>query len=130
MFQSNITLRNDFSFETTLSGRGYLRLIKQLKSDGWHVELIYLALPNVEMSKLRVLERVEHGGHNIPVKDIERRFPRSLSNLLDCYSAETNYTRCFFNQDKIPELIFEQKGSKRNIINKDLFQLIVEGSKR
>ena len=107
-----------------------MRLIKQLKSDGWHVELIYLALPNVEMSKLRVLERVEHGGHNIPVKDIERRFPRSLSNLLGCYSAETNYTRCFFNQDKIPELIFEQKGSKRNIINKDLFQLIVEGSKR
>ena len=79
--QANIVFRKDFAFETTLSGRGYLRLIKRLKKEGWQVELLYLALPSVELSKLRVLERVEHGGHNIPVKDIERRFPRSLSNL-------------------------------------------------
>jgi len=45
---------------------GYLRLIARLKSTGWRVELIYLALPNVEMSSLRVAERVAHGNHNIP----------------------------------------------------------------
>jgi predicted ABC-type ATPase len=38
------------------------------------------------MSKMRVLERVAHGGHNIPVSAIERRFPRSLYNLLTEYS--------------------------------------------
>lgn len=126
--QANIIFRKDFSFETTLSGRGYLRLIKRLKKEGWQVELLYLALPSVELSKLRVLERVEHGGHNIPVKDIERRFPRSLSNLLTLYSHEVDNTRCFLNKDKIPELIFEQQGSKRTIKNESLFQLIVEGS--
>jgi len=126
--QANIVLKKDFSFETTLSGRGYLRLIKRLRNEGWQVELLYLALPSVEMSKLRVSQRVEHGGHNIPLKDIERRFPRSLSNLLNFYSYEVDNTRCFLNKDKLPELIFEQHGSKRIIKNKNLFQLMVQGS--
>jgi predicted ABC-type ATPase len=38
------------------------------------------------MSKMRVAERVVHGGHNVPSVDIERRFPRSLRNLLDEFS--------------------------------------------
>ena len=77
-----ITKSEDFAFETTLAGRAYLRLIQRLQKLGWQVELIYLALSSVEMSKLRVAERVAHGGHSIPAKDIERRFARSLQNLL------------------------------------------------
>ena len=63
--EARVAAREDFAFETTLAGRTYLRLIGQLQLHGWRVELIYLALPSVEMSKLRVLERVAHGGHNI-----------------------------------------------------------------
>ena len=70
-----IAQREDFAFETTLAGRGYLKLIRRMRNDGWQVELIYLALPSVEMSELRVAERVSHGGHNIPTPDIERRSP-------------------------------------------------------
>ena len=72
--------REDFAFETTLAGRSYLKLVRRLRAEGWRVELIYLALPNLEMSKLRVAERVRHGGHDIPVTDLERRFGRSLAN--------------------------------------------------
>src|SRR5690554_4748353 len=36
----------DFAFETTLSGRGYLSLVKRLLATGWRVELVYLALPS------------------------------------------------------------------------------------
>nr|WP_299246377.1 hypothetical protein [uncultured Halomonas sp.] len=69
-----INVREDFAFETTLPGRGYLRLIRRLRMDSWQVKLIYLALPNVEVSKQRVAERVYHGGHDIPQQAIERRF--------------------------------------------------------
>ena len=72
-----------FAFETTLAGRTYLRLVERLQYDGWQIELIYLALPNIEMSELRVAERVAHGGHNIPLSDIRRRFSRSLRNLFE-----------------------------------------------
>ena len=79
--RANIKKREDFAVETTLSGKSYLKLIKQLQEDNWRVELIYLALPNSEVSRFRVAERVAHGGHNIPSNDIIRRFPRSLGKM-------------------------------------------------
>lgn len=57
-----ILARQDFAFETTLAGRSYLKLLQRLQAQGWRVELIYLALPSAEMSRLRVAERVAHGG--------------------------------------------------------------------
>lgn len=76
-----IAATQDFAFETTLAGRSYLKLVARLLALGWRVELIYLALPSAEMSRLRVAERVKHGGHDIAAADIARRFPRSLHNL-------------------------------------------------
>lgn len=49
--EERIAAREDFAFETTLAGRTYLRLVERLHAEGWRVELIYLALPSVEMSK-------------------------------------------------------------------------------
>ena len=40
----------DFAFETTLLGRGYLRLVRRLKSAGCWVELLYLALGGWRLS--------------------------------------------------------------------------------
>ncbi len=107
----------DFAFETTLAGRSYLKLVRRLRAKGWRVELIYLALPSLEMSRLRVAERVAHGGHNIPIEDINRRFARSLTNLLDIFSIEVDICRCFMNNNALPELVFEQQGELLNIVN-------------
>lgn len=118
--------QENFAFETTLAGKNYLKLIQQLKTTGWRIELIYLALPNVEMSKLRVAERVAHGGHNIPITDIERRFQRSLKHLLVDFSPIVDCAYCFMNSNNAPELIFEQSLSIRNIINTELYQLLLQ----
>jgi predicted ABC-type ATPase len=118
--------RQSFAFETTLSGRSYLKLIDRLQVDGWQVELIYLALPNVAMSKMRVAERVIHGGHNIPQQDIERRFPRSLQNLLTEFSLVVDSTRCYMNSSETPELIFVQQRDNRTIINPTLFNQLTQ----
>jgi len=102
--QNHIQQREDFAFETTLSGRSYLRLVEQLQTSGWRVELIYLALPNSEVSHFRVAERVTHGGHNIPTADIKRRFPRSLSNLLNDFSHRVDQCQCYLNADNEPSI--------------------------
>lgn len=117
-----IIQREDFAFETTLAGRSYLKLVRRLRAEGWRIELIYLALPSMAMSKLRVAERVAHGGHNIPAADIERRFARSLANLLDLFSQEVDACRCFMNSSTLPELVFEQQGGVRNIIHPHHYQ--------
>lgn len=123
-----IKQREDFAFETTLAGRSYLKLITRLRAAGWYVELIYLALPSMEMSKLRVTERVLHGGHNIPAADIERRFPRSLANLLNVFGHQVDACRCFMNSDATPELVFEQHGDVRNVAHAQHYQHLLQES--
>ena len=128
--EERIDACEDFAFETTLSGRAYPRLVERLRRDGWRVELIYLALPSVEMSKLRVAERVAHGGHAIPVADIERRFPRSLRHLLNDFSHRVDSCICFMNGGESPVLVFEQRGSERGIVHDEFYQLLLEEAKR
>jgi len=120
----------DFAFETTLAGRGYLRLVRRLRSTGWQVDLIYLALPNVELSRLRVAERVAHGGHAIAAADIDRRFPRSLRNLLELYAGEVDETTCFLNSAAIPEVVFTQQGPRRTILQQAVYDQLVQAAYR
>lgn len=124
--ETYIKARENFAFETTLAGKTYLKLVKRLKSEGWRVELIYLALPSVEMSKMRVAERVAHGGHNIPIEDIERRFQRSLYHVLHDFSAITDSTHCFMNSSKTPEPVFEQHAHHRNVIDQTLYNHLLQ----
>lgn len=126
--ETAIHKQEDFAFETTLAGRSYLKLVLRLQAQGWQVELIYLALPSMVMSKMRVAERVAHGGHNIPAADIERRFARSLSNLLLAFSPIVDVRRCFMNHARVPLLVFEQKAAHRDVLHDTFFQLLVKES--
>lgn len=128
--EERIAAREHFGVETTLAGRAYLRLVQRLRRDGWRVELIYLALPSVEMSKLRVAERVSHSGHDIPLADIERRFPRSLRRLLDDFSHKVDVCTCFMNDGESPMLVFEQRGENRDILHEAHYQLLLAEAKR
>lgn len=121
----SVHARENFAFETTLSGRGYLRLVEQLRGAGWQVDMIYLALPSREMSSLRVAERVAHGGHDVPASDIERRFARSLRNLLDDFSYAVSSCLCLMNSGEHPEPVFEQQGDQRNILHSAFYQLLL-----
>jgi len=124
-----IVRREDFSFETTLSGKSYLKLIRDLQADDWIVELIYLYLPDVQMSVARVSERVKHGGHDIPLKSIIRRYPRSISNLLHLYAPLCDGVICLDNSQEKEKIIFVQNKQGRLIKNKEIYQLLSGGMK-
>jgi predicted ABC-type ATPase len=127
--QRHIAARGNFGFETTLAGRGYARLIRRLKGGEWRVELIYLALPSPEMAKLRVAERVRHGGHDIPVRDVERRFFRSWRNLMDVYASLVHRTVCLLNSGHTPELVFTQQGEHREVVQPSVIRLLDSGTR-
>ena len=86
------------------------------------MDLYYLALPKVELSHRRVAERVAHGGHSIPPKDIERRFPCSLYNLLELYSERADFVRCLMNTADEPALVFDQVHRQRPIFDPVLYE--------
>jgi predicted ABC-type ATPase len=77
--------KQDFGFETTLSGRTYIRVLQQMQEQGYRVVLFFLWLPSADMSVVRVANRVRQGGHNVPEMDIRRRFQSGLRNLFQLY---------------------------------------------
>jgi len=86
-----------FAFETTLSGLGWLRHIRQWRHDGWRVELHFLTLQNVDMAIERVAQRVRQGGHSIPESVIRRRFVAGLRNFEQHYKHAVNAWVCYDN---------------------------------
>jgi len=79
--------RVDFAFESTLSGRAYIRRLKQWKAAGYRIEMIFLRLPSPQLAVRRVAARVRQGGHNVPRADILRRFDRSWIHYTSHRSA-------------------------------------------
>lgn len=124
--EKNIRARQDFGFETTLSGLAHRNLIQRLPSEDWRVDLICLALPSVELAKYRVVERARHGGHDIPEADIARRYFRSLDNFFGEYVFLANRAVCYLNVDRVPLPVFTQQGTRRDIAEPDILQLLEE----
>ncbi len=119
--ERQIDLREDFAFETTLSGFGYLSRIHRWRKNNWNVVLYYLYIPSPNFSLQRVKERVSRGGHDIPEVDIYRRYPRSLANLFT-YSNVCDMTLCFDNSGIEMVPIFERMlGGECKIMDAELY---------
>ena len=72
--QTCITKGISFTQETTLSGIKTAATCRTAKERGYYIRLFYVAVNTVEESLARIENRVKHGGHNIPVDDVVRRF--------------------------------------------------------
>jgi predicted ABC-type ATPase len=72
---------DSFGVETTLAGQHILALMERAKSEGFSITLLYVGIDSLDLSKLRIGDRMALGGHGVPEPDVERRFPRSFANL-------------------------------------------------
>jgi len=72
-------------FETTRSGKGYVKKIKEWKNQGYGIIIYFLKLPSAEFAIERVKLRVAKGRHNVPVQDVKRRYERSWHNFSEPY---------------------------------------------
>jgi predicted ABC-type ATPase len=70
-----------FAVETTLSGKNYLQMMRQARSRGFEIMLIYIGTETVEINLERIRNRVLAGGHDVPEQDVRRRYRRSFENL-------------------------------------------------
>lgn len=77
--------RVDFAFESTLSGLGYVRHLKQWQMAGYRIEIAYLRLPSPKMALRRIRLRVRQGGQDAPRIDVVRRFARGWRNFEHIY---------------------------------------------
>jgi predicted ABC-type ATPase len=75
----------DFGFESTLSGKTYVRFLRGMKRGGYSIHIFFLWINDVELGLERIKLRVRNGGHGIPEATVRRRFGRSLANFLRVY---------------------------------------------
>ena len=75
--------RVSFAFETTLSGRGYMVWLRELREKGYEIHVFFLWVKTVDLALSRVHERVSRGGHDVPEMVIRRRFD-SIDTKLFC----------------------------------------------
>jgi predicted ABC-type ATPase len=82
---NSLRQRETFALETTLSGKTYIRRFREARQLGYDIELHYLWLSSPIQAIARVRQRVQLGGHDVPVADIRRRFKRSIVHLIEDY---------------------------------------------
>lgn len=80
-----LELGENFAFETTLSTKSYVNLIKKAKRKGYRVTLLFLWLNSPELAVFRIKIRVKEGGHSIPEDVIRRRYKSGLINFFKLF---------------------------------------------
>ncbi|MBR1928830.1 MAG: zeta toxin family protein [Paludibacteraceae bacterium] len=113
----------DFAIETTLSTRSYIRLVKKAQAMGYKVFLVFLYLESVEQAQMRVQQRVNDGGHNIPSDTIKRRFYLGIKNLLELYIPICDYV-AIYNNAHSPTVLVAKKNGRLQILNHDMWNQI------
>jgi predicted ABC-type ATPase len=115
----------DFGFETTLSGKTYVKLLQDMQKSGYLVHIFFLWIPNVELAVERIKLRVRNGGHHIPEAIVRRRFRRSLPNFLRIYKPLADSWTIFDNSVDTPKMIAFAESGKTEILDSDLFSILL-----
>ena len=116
----------NFIVEVTLSGKGFVRTISQLKRAGYTVTIVFIFLKSPETSVARVRNRVEAGGHHVPTEDVVRRFYRSKHNFWYIYKDLVDRWHLFYNSAEHPQEVASGEGNQFTVIKNDFFELFMQ----
>jgi predicted ABC-type ATPase len=116
----------DFGFESTLSGRGHLRLIRQLKKAGYEIHFFFLWVPKVALAISRVKERVLRGGHDVPEVVVRRRFGRSIANFLVYYRPVADSWMLFDNTGVLPVVVASGENNRVRVVEEKLYNELIK----
>ena len=99
------TAKVDFAFETTLSGLTHVPRLRALRRSGYRIEIVYLRLRSARLALSRVAARVRQGGHDVPRRDVIRRFSRSWRNFDRIYRLLADSWAVYDNSGDDPRLL-------------------------
>jgi predicted ABC-type ATPase len=128
--QSLSAQRRDFGFETTLSGKTYVKLFEELKEKGYRINLFFLWIGNADLAIERIADRVRKGGHSIPENVVRRRFAKGLTNFGNLYRPILDSWFIFDNSKATPKLVAFEKSGKRKILDPEVFDKIFKSEER
>ena len=120
--------RADMTVETTLAGRTLANRIRQFQAEGYHFHLIFVWIPDADLSVARVALRVQSGGHHVPEETIRRRYRAGLVNFFGVYRPLADTWGVYRNiQIGKPELIAEgSAGGSEQVYLPDVWDTMKE----
>ncbi|MEI6399132.1 MAG: AAA family ATPase [Pseudomonadota bacterium] len=107
--------KQTFGFETTMSGRVYASRLRQAQEAGYQVNIYYIWIPTVTVVLRRIRQRVAKGGHDVPSKDVKRRFRPSLENFFALYLPIADEALLFDGSARPPKLVAEIRKEEQMI---------------
>lgn len=120
--KSKIKDGESLAFESTLSGKTWIPILKAAASQGYQITIYFLYLSSVKKNLQRIKKRVQLGGHNIPAKAVYRRHPRCFSNFWNLYRPLCSHWHIFDNSKMNPKLIINKlEFEKLNILQQQDF---------
>lgn len=114
------------AFETTLSGRAHVRVLRGFREAGYRIDLNYLWIPSAEFSAVRVASRVANGGHDIPAEAIARRYVKSVANLRHLYLPLADYAAVWDNASELPRRVYERDENGEAVLDEVIWTKIKE----
>ena len=107
-----------FTFETVMSERGKIELLREAQSLGFRNYLYYVATEHPEINTARVQLRVTQGGHDVPRDKIISRYHRSLDLVRDAIRP-THRAYFFDTSGATSLLVAESAGGERPELRSD-----------
>ncbi|HMH33342.1 MAG TPA: zeta toxin family protein [Puia sp.] len=90
LVEKAITAKSNFVYEGHFTNDATWDIPKRFKEDGFDVNMVFFGLKDVDISELRVLDRVKEGGHFVDRLTIESNFYGNLEKLNQYYHLIDN----------------------------------------
>lgn len=109
----------DFTFETVLSTRRNLELLKRAKRENYFVLCYYVLTSSPEINVMRVRNRVNNGGHDVPEDKIRERYFKALALIPELISVCD--ICCIYDNTDEPSMIFSKKSDTYCLYENDFW---------
>jgi predicted ABC-type ATPase/predicted nucleotidyltransferase len=111
--RQRIARDESFTFESTLSGKTWLPILREAASAGYKITVYFIFLSNVQKNLQRIKARVKLGGHLVPKEAVLRRYPRCFQDFWNLYRPICEDWYVFDNSNKTPTLVMKKDGLAR-----------------
>jgi predicted ABC-type ATPase len=110
--------------ESTLSGKSLISLLDKYSSEfGYSIIVVFVYVSNVDVCAERVAIRVQKGGHDVPLRDIKRRFGRCLYNFWHHYRKQSDQWYLFYNAEDDFQEVARCIKKRQYVLDEDLFAI-------
>ncbi|WP_278712972.1 zeta toxin family protein [Eubacterium ventriosum] len=81
MRYESIYKKEDFTFETVLSSKYKLDILRKAKKEGYFIKCVFVLTVNPQINIARIESRVANGGHNVESSKVIDRYYKSINNI-------------------------------------------------